>query len=235
MRTFEKQSLNQQLMDLIISCIEADELTPGKKLPPEAELANQFNVSRNTLRETLKTLETFGVIESLHGQGTFVSEYAKQRIPNIGILKMLSANHSVHSLMDARLVIEPSLAKLAAERRTEQDIERLQNSTQIILGECAPNNIDKMFHMVIASVAKCDILYSYLQAIYLQLMNSPYAIMQEKVSDNFTQKEIQDHKDITECIASCDGEGAKNLMEMHLRKRFNIIKSIWKEEGIEAE
>ena len=114
MRTLERQSLTKQLMDVLIQNICTGDLPAGEKLPPEAELAEQLRVSRNTLREALKTLETFGIIESLHGQGTFVSATALQRIPNIEILKLLSENHDVQSLLDARLVIEPGLARLAA-------------------------------------------------------------------------------------------------------------------------
>ena len=108
MRAFERQSLTKQLMDVIIANITSGDLPVGEKLPPEAELAETLHVSRNTLREALKTLDTFGIIESLHGQGTFVSAHAMQRIPNIEILKLLSADHDVQSHLDARLVIEPA-------------------------------------------------------------------------------------------------------------------------------
>ena len=64
MQPFKRQSLNDQLMALLVQAIRSGELAPETKLPPEASLAAMFRVSRNTLRETLKTLEVFGIIES---------------------------------------------------------------------------------------------------------------------------------------------------------------------------
>ena len=97
MRSVKRPSLTKQLMDEIIRSIETGELAVGAKMPPEAEMAETLQVSRNSLREALKSLETFGIIQSIHGQGTFISQNAIQRIPNIEVLQLLSDNDDLQS------------------------------------------------------------------------------------------------------------------------------------------
>lgn len=221
MRAFERQSLTKQLMDVILDNIQSGDLPAGEKLPPEAELAEQLRVSRNTLREALKTLETFGIIESLHGQGTFVSANALQRIPNIEVLKLLSENHDVQSLLDARLVIEPGMARLAAERRTEEEIEIISGSIDLFLD--STHGLETIFHMRVAQAAKSPVLYGYLQAVIQQLVHTPYPLVQAKLLPNYADSEIREHREILEAICDQDSIAARDLMHMHLKRRFRLM------------
>jgi len=223
MRTLERQSLTKQLMDVLIQNICTGDLPAGEKLPPEAELAEQLRVSRNTLREALKTLETFGIIESLHGQGTFVSAAALQRIPNIEILKLLSENHDVQSLLDARLVIEPGMARLAAERRTEEDIEIISESIGLFLDNA--HDLESIFHMQVAQAAKSPVLYGYLQGVFQQLVHTPYPLVQAKLLPDYADNEIREHKEILDAICDQDSIAARDLMYLHLKRRFKLMSS----------
>ena len=221
MKTFKRQSLTRQLMDVIIDNIESGDLPLGKKLPPEAELAESLRVSRNTLREALKTLDTFGIIESIHGQGTFVSANAKQQIPNIDILQMLIDNDDLQSLLDVRLVIEPGLAKFAAERRTDDDIDAITNSISLFVNDAY--DLDHVFHMQIARTAKSSILYGYLRAVYQKLLHTPYPLLQEQLLPDQHDNEVREHKEILEAIIDRDGIASRELMYMHLSRRFKLI------------
>ncbi len=221
MRTFHRQSLNQQLMDVLIQNILSGDLPIGQRLPPEAELAEHLQVSRNTLREALKTLETFGIISSVHGQGTFVSPNAHQRIPNIEIIKLLSQSHDAQSLLDARLVIEPGLANFAAERRTEEDLERIGASVGVFLNQ--EQGLETLFHMQVAQAAGSPVLYGYLQAVFQQLLHTPYPLVQEKLFTDYASSEVREHREILEAIADQDGASAHNLMYLHLKRRFKIM------------
>ena len=221
MRSFERQSLTKQLMDVILDNITVGDLPVGEKLPPEADLADQLRVSRNTLREALKTLETFGIIESIHGQGTFVSANALQRIPNIEVLKLLSESHDVQSLLDARLVIEPGMARLAAERRTEEDIELISGS--IDLFHDSAHGLETIFHMRVAQAAKSPVLYGYLQGVIQQLIHTPYPLVQAQLLPNYAQQEIRQHREILEAICDQDSIAARDLMQMHLKRRFRLM------------
>ena len=222
MQPFKRQSLNEQLMELLVSAIVRNDLPAGSKLPPEADMAAGFGVSRNTLRESLKILEVFGIIESRHGQGTFVSEFAPKRIPNIQIIQLLSENQSVQALMDARLVVEPGLAELAAQRRTDDEIERIRNSLdRIFRGE--NRNVQDLFHMQVAHAAKCSMMSSFLEMLFLQLQYSPYPALQDSVTADFNAAEVREHELILEAIIDRDGAEARTRMTRHLRNRFDLI------------
>ncbi|MBE7041510.1 MAG: FadR family transcriptional regulator [Ruminococcaceae bacterium] len=221
MQTFKRQSLTKQLMDVILANIESGELPSGEKLPPEAELAEKLQVSRNTLREALKTLETFGIIESIHGQGTFVSAKAKLQIPNIGILQTLSSSDDIQSLLDARLVIEPGLAKLAAERHSDDDIDAITESIDRFVNNS--HNLETNFHMQIAAAAHSPMLYGYLHAVYQKLVHTPYPLIQERLLPDQHDDEVREHKEILYAILEHDGSSARELMYLHLNRRFKLM------------
>lgn len=224
MRSVKRPSLTKQLMDEIIRSIESGELPVGAKMPPEAELAETLQVSRNSLREALKSLETFGIIQSVHGQGTFISENAFQRIPNIDVLQLLSDNDDLQSLLDARLVLEPGIAKLAAERRTDKDIDALAASLDTFVSN--NNGISFMFHMRLSEAAKSPVLYGYLQAVFQKLIHTPYPLLQEKLLADQHDDEVREHKELLDAIIEKDGNSAQELMHMHLKRRFKLLSEI---------
>lgn len=221
MRSVKRASLTKQLIDEIILSIESGELPAGEKMPPEAELAEMLHVSRNSLREALKTLETFGIIQSIHGQGTFLSPNAAQRIPNMELLQLLSDNDDLQNLLDARLVLEPGIAKLAAERRTDADIDALSASLGSFVSK--DNGISTMFHVRLSEAAKSPVLHGYLQAIFQKLVYTPYPLLQEKLLPDLHDDEVREHREVLDAIIEKDGDSAQELMHMHLKRRFKLL------------
>ncbi|MBR5230206.1 MAG: FadR family transcriptional regulator [Firmicutes bacterium] len=68
----EKNKLSHQITESLLGMITDGTLVPGQKLPTEMELATSYNVSRNVIRESLKTLELLGIVESKTSRGTFI-------------------------------------------------------------------------------------------------------------------------------------------------------------------
>ncbi len=223
MELFERKTLNRQLMESFNDAVLSGKLVPGSKLPAENELALSFGVSRNTLREVIRMLEIFGIIESRHGQGTFLSEFALQRIPGIDIIKDLSGNHSVQVLMDTRLIIEPGLAAMAAERRTEEDLLRLAASRANIMNEAQRPDLDELFHMQVARAAKCDLTENFLKMTLLQLYHTPYPALQDQVAPSYNEEEIREHESILDSIRKQDPEEAAGRMREHLLVRVRML------------
>lgn len=223
MELFERKSLNRQLMDSFNGAVMSGKFEPGIKLPPENELAASFGVSRNTLREVIRILEMFGVVESRHGQGTFLSEYALQRIPGIDIIKDLSGNHSVQSLMDTRLILEPGLAARAAERRTDKDLMNLEASQSKLMYEAQRTNLDELFHMQVAKAAGCDLTESFLKMTLLQLYHTPYPSLQDCLITSYNEEEIREHAGILDSIRRGDSKEAGKRMKEHLLLRVRML------------
>lgn len=139
--------------------IESERMRPGDRLLPERQLAAMFEVSRPSLREALHILQAQGRIEIRHGQGTFVQEpQVAQEIR----AKVMSTEHDLRELFDAREVLEVPAAQWAAERRTREDI-RLMRATlnrMDLIGSRADvdfallQQLDAKFHLSIVEAAK---------------------------------------------------------------------------------
>ena len=106
--------------------IAAGNLVPGDRLPPERELAAEMGVSRNVVREAIRSLVDSNVLESRQGAGVFVASLHVESLiePLEVVLALESA--TLHSLAQARLVIEPGIAALATEHGSEQQIRELE-------------------------------------------------------------------------------------------------------------
>ena len=139
--------------------IESERMRPGDRLLPERQLAAMFEVSRPSLREALHILQAQGRIEIRHGQGTFVQEpQVAQEIR----AKVMSTEHDLRELFDAREVLEVPAAQWAAERRTREDI-RLMRATlnrMDLIGSRADvdfallQQLDAKFHLSLVAAAK---------------------------------------------------------------------------------
>src|SRR5690554_5953280 len=130
-----------------------DQLAPGTKLPNEATLIATYGVSRPTLREAIKILLAENVVEIQRGKGTFVTGN-----PGIGKdplgLDFSNQKNLIKNLFETRLLIEPPIARLAALRRTENDLDNLRAALSAFTQ--APGRtenhaeLDVVFHTTIA-------------------------------------------------------------------------------------
>ena len=104
--------------------IHNGELSSGDRLPPERDLAKLLGVSRPTLRAGIRSLSTVGILQSRQGAGTFVAERDESPTLDGNQLRMLSALHGFTSdeMFEARLALEKSIAGMAAERATSEQM-----------------------------------------------------------------------------------------------------------------
>jgi GntR family transcriptional repressor for pyruvate dehydrogenase complex len=91
-------------------------LTSGDRLPPERELAERFRVSRTSVREALRALQSRGLIEIRAGEGAFVQDVSVEALIEPLALVILPHREAVGELFEARLLLEPAIAALAARR-----------------------------------------------------------------------------------------------------------------------
>lgn len=125
-QTLEKSRLSDEIARQIAQVVREGRYQPGQVLPPEREMAIQFNVSRPVLREALRILEIQGLVEIHHGKGAYVKSPVTD-ILNVPIKDWLADNYPLLlQFYEARLSIEPVCAALAAERASEEDITYLR-------------------------------------------------------------------------------------------------------------
>lgn len=147
----------------------------GSKLPPERRLAEEFGVSRQSLRAALRILATRGILRVHQGDGHYVSDHVEENF-HYGWEDLIDAYEGMESeVLDFRRGIEGMLAALAAQRRTEADLARLQNWLGKLREAYAHNNLnqqsaaDAAFHQAVAESAH-NILFTRLSDGLLRLL-----------------------------------------------------------------
>ena len=226
----KKINLSTQLIDALTEQIESNELHPGEKIPNEIELAEFFSVSRNIMREAMKVMESFGILESKVGSGTYISENALANIHSMRFFNRLKMNTPVREVLESRLIIEPNLTYYACLRAKDSEIQALvrramETAEEWLRGKCPSEDFD--FHLRVAKMARNEIMESLLTALLNQLKNSEYLqVNQYLVADEMEHK-IKEHLQILEALKRRDAQEARSVMYQHLFERVQKIETAY--------
>jgi len=212
----------------IRSLITSGQLNSGDKLPPERKLAEKLGVSRTHVRDAIRKLEFYGILRTLPQSGTVVAGMGITALEGLitDVLKLEKTEFS--SLVETRVILETNGAKLAAERRTPEDIIEIEKAlkayeAKVRLNESAVEE-DLMFHLKIAEASKNAVLKSLMLIITPDIVNS---FIQYKVCDDneIDNKVLQEHEEILEHIVNGNGHAASKAMGGHLRDVLEFGKS----------
>ena len=199
--------------------IQRGELQHGDRLPPERDLAKMLGVSRPTLRAGIRSLSAVGVLQSKQGAGTFVVEADESPTLDSSPLSLMAALHGFSSdeMFEARLALEMSIAGLAAERATSEQMTQMAEEVAGMyasLDEPAQYLIhDMRFHQVIAAASNNRILTA--------LMNMVAQILFEARSKTVKgardlKESAEQHRQIYRAIREHSTEDARQAMRYHL-------------------
>ena len=204
------------IMKQIKDIVKSGELKRGDKLPSERELALRLNVSRTSVREAIKALETLGLVESKHGGGNYIkNDFEDILLEPLSITFMLLGSNN-SEILELRKVIEPEVASMAAKNITENEIKELENIIEKLSKTtdskiCA--SLDKEFHYVIAKASKNHLLSTIVFSV--SSLIEEY-IDESKMYEIDREKVINDHKIILEAIISHDSKKAFIESKNHL-------------------
>src|SRR3954447_10093793 len=166
--TVTRDALPDQIAARLIDLITERRLKAGDRLPPERELAGSMGVSRSSLREALRALAMLGVAEMRHGDGTYLTSLSAEELMRpVGLVLALS-DSGVAELFEARKLVEPGLAALAAERIDDEaaaEITRCARASADTLADAEAfmwNDIE--LHGLIARAAENAILSRLLES-----------------------------------------------------------------------
>jgi GntR family transcriptional repressor for pyruvate dehydrogenase complex len=210
--------LTMQVVEHVRSLIAKGEVRPGDRLPPERELARELKISRSSLRAGIGFLSAMGVLKSRHGAGTFVSSGPPAL--DSSSLSVLGALHGFlpWQMFEARLVLESSVAALAAERATDEHIaEPAEEVAEMYAALADPQEYlihDVRFHRTIARAAGNPILGALMETITANL----YEYRSKTVENAQDLKESAEmHREIYRAIRSHNPAQARQTMEQHLK------------------
>ena len=186
----------------------------GTKIPPEAELAQELGVARNTIREAVRALTHTGVLEIRRGAGTFVR--SDTEVDAVFARRLLKAE-SVETA-DLRRAIEVEATRLACTRRTEEDIEQLQTTlcerNEALRGASHADyiNADYRFHRTVVHAAH-SVLFDELFRCLAAEVKAPIEESAEKPS---FEKRHQAHAEVVDAIVAGDETAAIRAALLHL-------------------
>lgn len=206
-----------QVVEHVRSMIENGELHPGDRLPPERELSRKLKISRSSLRAGIGFLAAMGVLKSRHGAGTFVSDGPPAL--DASSLSVLGALHGFQpwQMFEARLVLERSVAGLAAERANDEHIAALAEEVAEMYATLDdPQEYlvhDIRFHRTIARAAGNPILAALMETITAALYDHRSQTVQHAVD---LKQSAEMHREIYRAIRLRNPEQARHVMEQHL-------------------
>jgi GntR family transcriptional regulator, transcriptional repressor for pyruvate dehydrogenase complex len=205
------ETVAQQILDAI------RDLAPGTRLPPERELTKQLGVGRSTVREALNGLAMIGVVEIRHGQGVFVTEPSRITA-GLDDRRSLPPKAITDELLEARRIVEVELARLAAERRTDEDLEKMQSLLDAHRADLeamrGPVMEASQFHLLVVDAARNQLLAEIVRPFFrLMLERGPQLYQTE---DGYAQWELEQHSGIADAIRSGDGALARTRMMEHV-------------------
>src|SRR5919112_2662579 len=211
---FRQSSPRDAVSESILSLIRGGELKPGMRLPSEPQLIEMTGVSRSSVREAIRSLETMGLVEIRRGKGTFIREIDTGGMTDAQMLLMLADRKVLENLVEVREMLEPMMARLAAERGTDEDFAALHHHLEGMnhaRDHEAWRRCHLAFHQALAEATHNIILTKIWSLITMFLKDSPLVTGTTAPSDPHL------HEALFEAIAARDVARAEEAMVRHVK------------------
>lgn len=216
------RTLALELVESLGDRIRAGQLQAGDKLPTEAAIMGEFEVSRTVVREAISKLQAAGLVETRHGIGTFVLGPGDG--PAFKITpEQFSTLQDVIAVLELRIGLETEAAGLAAQRRSEDNLAALRKALDAVIAavEAGQDSVaaDFQFHLEIARATQNSHFADLMATLGAQII--PRARL-EPAADLSTERLAYmrrvnaEHESILDAIASQDAESARAAMRTHL-------------------
>ncbi len=212
-----KTRIPEEIADRIRRLIVDRTLPPGRPLPSERVLARRFGVSRGSVRDAFRMLEMLGLVEMRHGQGKFPLELSVDRLvaPLTNVLQFRPDLQD--ELMDVRRMFEPAVARMAADRVTNEDLDSLDQvidaqRRKIKTGQSAINE-DTAFHAALARATGNRIVVHIMETLNNLLVESRKRTLKQK---GRPERSLVGHEAIVAAIRRRDGDRTERAMRDHI-------------------
>ena len=212
----KSKMLSQSVADNILTMITVEKrFSAGEKLPNELDLAEELNVSRTTLREAIRILVAYGVLEIQRGKGTYVTDNAFRQSEDLEQLSNIKVN--AKDLYEMRLIFEPEAAYYAAIGGTDAEIKRILDYGRRIEDEIRQGKDrtkdEHAFHKAIAQATHNEFMNKLMPILYQAISKG---VVLSTQSDRAISDTVNDHKMIMEFLEQRNAEGARNAMKIHI-------------------
>jgi GntR family transcriptional repressor for pyruvate dehydrogenase complex len=224
-----RRPLADDLADQILDDVLAGRYPVGSALPSESELAEASELSRPTVREAVKTLQSKGVLRIVHGRGTFVAPTEEWSVLDPTLLIARSAAQADSLLLplkfiEARRLVEVGVAELAATRRSDDDINQLAESLARMRKASQTKDVgafvraDIQFHQIVLDAADNAFVAAIFDPLAQILRLTRY---QTSAHAPVRRHAIVHHDNILRAVAAADPAAARQAMHAHIVQTEN--------------
>ena len=234
-RPVPSDRISNVIVDQIKEAVFQKKLKAGDKLPSERQLIDEFRTSRVTIREALRTLEQFGILEIRRGieGGAFIRDPNTKFVNNF-LQDMFSMGKiKISNLTEARMAVEPFSVKLAAERITEDALQKIRQNIQEAKDCLDKKNkndarlLDLEFHRLIAQASQNPVIFFMIDSIMDIMENNISSI---PLSIKPVERTNQYHEEIYGALRNRDVRGAQDLMLGHIQEIHDALEILGQED-----
>ncbi|EKD33816.1 MAG: hypothetical protein ACD_75C02585G0002 [uncultured bacterium] len=227
LKVVEKKRAYEDIVQQILALIEKGKLKRGDQLPTERELTDIFKVSRTTVREAIRTLESMKLLRCRQGDGTYVLATSEEALIQPLASALFNDKDDIRDIFFIRRIIEPHVAQLAAENATSQEIEELerilQEQEQCIREGKNIIETDSAFHSLMVKATKSHVMERLVLALIDLLKQSRELYLMRGEKDERANRSLEGHRRILSAVKNGEGDIAMNSMMRHLEEIEGII------------
>ncbi len=212
-KKIKNKSVVQTVVDSLTKVIIAGDLKPGDKIPTEMELAEAFGVGRNSIREAIKILVYYGILEIRRAEGTFVCNgFNKVMIDPMVYGVILHQSDDYTNLMELREMMEVGVMRLAIAKYNEEDLKKLHEKLMILKEEIAkgPKNVenafiaDNVFHDTVSEMGHNPIVDRINNVVREMTYKMRYSSLKNMIESGRGEELYKAHETIYEKILNRD-------------------------------
>jgi len=231
LRPIDNTSIVQQVIDRLTYAMIYKELRPGDKLPTEMELAASFGVGRNSIREAIKILVSFGVLDIRRPEGTFVANGFSDKMINpllYGII--LDQSDSLDSLKELREWIDFGILELATEKAAPEDLFQLEEQLNKLLEEIDSGDAEKVFvaddnfHEAISIAAHNSLLGQIAKLVRTLTSEMRMSTIRNMIKLGKGEELKKAHVDLFKTVKHRNDASARELLVEGYFYRYNILR-----------
>lgn len=225
LRPMVKSRLYEQVLERLRAHVAEAGLQAGDRLPAERDLAASLGVSRASVKQAIVVLEVQGLVEARHGGGTYLVRDTLDVEP---VEQLVERRKRLPEVLEAREALETKLAELAAERRTDAELETIREALDHMRDEIAEgaNGVegDRRFHAAVTAAAHSSLLADFMKTIAGQITESRTESLRQPGRPS---RSLAQHTAIYEAIAAGDAKKAAAAMRKHVRTVAKVRLLTW--------
>lgn len=216
-----RSTLHENVFKQLCVAIESGQWVPGSRLPGELDLARQFKVSRNCIREVMKVLSNRGIVSAKPGSGTFLSEIAKALLHFAKSDKYIFDKINLKELIETRCLVEGQIAYYAAKRGNAEDFVWLESMLYETEDLDASQEMHARFHDGLAEISGSRLLKRLLKSIQNEI-----SFQREQYKEFHTadlKNLMYSHSELLQYLKAHDPKGARKAMVNHIVTVWSTI------------